>query len=160
MQCTHLHVFNASLISRFKEEDERLFFGGAWPIQIQSIRIRSTTQNFETFVHSLWYLDTLLTGGRMLFMKEVPNDDVFILECLMNGLVNTNETKRQFDDYIHSTCAAFTRSKKQIVLDLDELNSANKKFVDLFMNTTDRRDVRKEEEMKRECDDLRNLWKP
>eukprot|EP01083_Nonionella_stella_P283729 965660_1 len=160
MQCTHLHVFNASLISRFKEEDERLFFGGAWPIQIQSIRIRSTTQNFETFVHSLWYLDIFLTGGTMNWLEKVTEGEVFILECLMNGLVNTKETKKQFDEYIHSTFAAFTQSKKQIVLNLNQLNYANKKVTDLFMNALDKRDVRKEEEMKRECDDLRNLWKP
>eukprot|EP01083_Nonionella_stella_P183387 662583_1 len=59
-QYWYLHAFNASWISRFKEEDERLFFGGAWPIQIQSIRIRSTNQNFKTFSKSLHYLDTLL----------------------------------------------------------------------------------------------------
>eukprot|EP01083_Nonionella_stella_P283726 965656_1 len=159
MQCTHLHVFNASLISRFKEEDERLFFGGAWPIQIQSIRIRSTTQNFETFINSLCYLDTLLTGGVMDDMR-VREDDVFIIKCLMNGLVNTKETKKQFDEYIHSTFAAFTRSKKQIVLNLHEIYYTNKKVTDLFMNTLDRRDLEKEKEMKRECDDLRNLWKP
>eukprot|EP01083_Nonionella_stella_P177611 624738_1 len=80
-QYLYLHGFNASLISRFKEEDERLFFGGAWPIQIQSIRIRSTKQNFETFINSLCYLDTMLTGGWMSGMK-VTEDDVFIIECL------------------------------------------------------------------------------
>eukprot|EP01083_Nonionella_stella_P070172 187592_1 len=37
---------------------------------------------------------------------------------------------------------------------------ANKKVLDLFVNTLDRRDLLKEEEMKRECDDLRNLCKP
>eukprot|EP01083_Nonionella_stella_P027791 76541_1 len=63
MQHLSLHGFNASWISRYKTEDERLFFGGAWPIQIQSIIIRYTKQNFETFIHSLLYLDTLLTGG-------------------------------------------------------------------------------------------------
>eukprot|EP01083_Nonionella_stella_P295010 1002677_1 len=47
-----------------------------------------------------------------------------------------------------------------IVLNLDELNWSNKKVTDLLMNTLDRRDVRKEEETKRECDDLRNLCKP
>eukprot|EP01083_Nonionella_stella_P290816 989513_1 len=32
-QYMYLHGFNASWISRYKTEDERLFFGGAWPIQ-------------------------------------------------------------------------------------------------------------------------------
>eukprot|EP01083_Nonionella_stella_P266677 901801_1 len=92
---------------------------------------------------------------------NVTEDDVFIIECLMNGLLSTKERKKQFDDYIYSTFDAFNRSKKQIVLNLYWLNDyANKKVLDLFMNTLDKRDVRKEEEMQRECDDLRNLWKP
>eukprot|EP01083_Nonionella_stella_P226667 804755_1 len=81
----------------------------------------------------------------------------------MNDLLNPNETKKQFDNYIHSTFAAFTRYKKQIVFNMHQLQnafSADKKVFDLIMNALDRRDVRKEEEMKRECDDLRNLWKP
>eukprot|EP01083_Nonionella_stella_P046156 123573_1 len=160
-QYRYLHGFNASWISRYKTEDERLFFGGLWPIQIQSIRIRSTKQNFAMFIRCLHYLDTLVTGGEMYDMEAATGDDVFIIESLMNDLLNTKETKKQFDDYIHSTFDAFTRSKKQIVLNLDQLNEyANKKVLDLFLNTLDQRDVRKEEEMKRECDDLRNLWKP
>eukprot|EP01083_Nonionella_stella_P177610 624737_1 len=159
-QYLYLHGFNASLISRFKEEDERLFFGGLWPIQIQSIRIRATNQNFKTFIHSLHYLDAMLTGGDMGDM-EVTEDEVFIVECLMNGLLKPNETQKPFDNYIHSTFAAFTRAKQQIVLNLNELNyEANKKVLDLFMSTLDQRDLMKEEEMKRECDDLSNLWEP
>eukprot|EP01083_Nonionella_stella_P046159 123577_1 len=85
IQYEWLHGFNASWISRYKEEDERLFFGGLWPIQIQSIRIRSTKQNFAMFIRCLHYLDTLVTGGQMYGMK-VTEDDVFIIECLMNDL--------------------------------------------------------------------------
>eukprot|EP01083_Nonionella_stella_P177161 621938_1 len=170
--CTHVHNpwadqyyylhggFNASWISRFKEEDERLFFGGLWPIQIQSILIRSTKQNFKKIIHSLQYLDTLLTGGEV--DDEVTEDEVFIVGCLMNGLLNPNETQKHFDNYIHSTFAAFARSKKQIVLNFHELFWANQKVRDVFINTLDGRDVRLKrcKEMKRECGDLRNLWKP
>eukprot|EP01083_Nonionella_stella_P290770 989358_1 len=96
---------------------------------------------------------------------EVTEDEVFILECLMNGFLNPNETEKRFDDYIYSTFDVFTRSKKQIVLDLGQLrhnarDNASKKLLNLLMNPLDKRDVEKEEEVKRECDDLRNLWKP
>eukprot|EP01083_Nonionella_stella_P288965 983362_1 len=161
MQYAFLPGFNASWISRFKAEDERLFFSGMYPIRIQSIRIRSTKQKFETFINSLLYLDTLVTGGPLDRMT-LTDDELFIILGLMSGALNPNETSRCFDDYIHSTFDAFTRSKKQIVLYLGLLNqtTANKKVLDLFLNTLDERDVTKEEEMKRECDDLRNLWKP
>eukprot|EP01083_Nonionella_stella_P007447 21530_1 len=163
-QYKYLHGFNASWISRFKTEDERLFFGGLWAIKIESIRIRSTKQNFKIIIHCLVYLDTFLSGGKMYDM-EVTEDEVFILECLMNGFLNPNETEKRFDDYIYSTFDVFTRSKKQIVLDLGQLrhnarDNASKKLLNLLMNPLDKRDVEKEEEVKRECDDLSNLWEP
>merc|ERR1712152_126053 len=46
-----LYGFNCSWISRYKEEDERLFFGGYRRIKIESVRKRSTKQNFKTFIH-------------------------------------------------------------------------------------------------------------
>eukprot|EP01083_Nonionella_stella_P197028 724654_1 len=147
-QYKYLHAFNASWVSRFKEEDERLFFGGVWPIQIQSIRIRSTKQNFGTIIRCLQYLDTMVTGGNMVGMKKVTKDDVFIIDCLINGILNQDGhvTEKRFDDYVHSTFDAFRSGKKQIVLNLFQLNrsNVNKKVTDLFMNTLDRRDVRKE----------------
>eukprot|EP01084_Bolivina_argentea_P169002 292995_1 len=41
--------FNCSWLSRYKEEDERLFFGGGFFIKMVSVRIRNTNQNFEEF---------------------------------------------------------------------------------------------------------------
>eukprot|EP01083_Nonionella_stella_P151582 484505_1 len=144
-QHIYLHAFNASWISRFKEEDERLFFGGAWPIKIQSIRIRATTQNFGRFIRCLHYLDTMVTGGDMYGM-EVSEDDLFIIKCLINGTVNGHGTEKRFDDYIYSTFDAFRSAKKQVVLSLYDLDNANTNVRDLLMNALDRRDVRKEEE--------------
>eukprot|EP01083_Nonionella_stella_P098876 278119_1 len=159
VQHRYLHAFNASWTSRFKEEDERLFFGGAWPIQIQSILIRSTKQNFGTFIRCLHYLDTMVTGGNMAGMK-VTEDDVFNIDCLINGILNAHGTEKRVDDYIYSTFDAFRNAKKQIVLNLSQLNTwANKKVTDFFMHTVDKRDLRKEEESKRECNDLNNLCK-
>eukprot|EP01084_Bolivina_argentea_P250689 420141_1 len=63
LQCAFLRGFNVSWISRYAEEDERLFFGGFYPIQIQSIRLRKTKQNFEKIVYSIFYLDLCITGG-------------------------------------------------------------------------------------------------
>eukprot|EP01083_Nonionella_stella_P107089 309764_1 len=162
LQYKWLHGFNVSWVSRFKEEDERLFFGAFWPIQIQSIRIRSTKQNFEKIIRSLLYLDVLVTGGRVSLAKTMTAHDLFVIECLINGTLNPNETKKRFDDYIGSTFEAFTRSKKQIVLNLKMLDRANKQVTDLFMNPLDVRDLRFQdiEEIEREDDDLRNLCKP
>merc|ERR1712228_728046 len=58
----HLRLFNISWISRFKDEDERLFIGGFWRIRVESIRLTKTKENFETFFVSLFYFDAMVTA--------------------------------------------------------------------------------------------------
>eukprot|EP01084_Bolivina_argentea_P070683 128526_1 len=55
--------FNCSWLSRYKEEDERLFFGGGYFIKMVSVRIRNTNQNFEEFINVLCYFDIMISGG-------------------------------------------------------------------------------------------------
>eukprot|EP01084_Bolivina_argentea_P248813 416282_1 len=62
--------FNCSWISRYNEEDERLFIGGQFPAKMESIRIRNTNQNFENFVRALCCLDVIVSGGDV---KELGN---------------------------------------------------------------------------------------
>merc|ERR1712228_795249 len=57
-----LRLFNISWISRFKDEDERLFIGGFWRIRVESIRLTKTRTNFETFFVSLFYFDAMVTA--------------------------------------------------------------------------------------------------
>eukprot|EP01084_Bolivina_argentea_P267633 454380_1 len=65
VQCYYLRGFNVSWISRYAEEDERLFFGGFYCMQIESIRLKRTDQNFEEIIYSIYYLDVCITGGEV-----------------------------------------------------------------------------------------------
>eukprot|EP01083_Nonionella_stella_P054155 143041_1 len=86
-QYKHLRGFNASWISRHKEEDERIFFGGWWYMQVQSIRIRSTKQNFAQPIYCLYYLDVLLTGGEIEKLAKLKKSGVLMLKCLVNDVL-------------------------------------------------------------------------
>eukprot|EP01084_Bolivina_argentea_P307721 531916_1 len=86
-QCQYLRGFNVSWISRYAEEDERLFFGGFYYMQIQSIRLRSTEQNFEEIIFSIYYLDVCITGGDMSEMKNVSTNDILIIKTLFNNIL-------------------------------------------------------------------------
>eukprot|EP01084_Bolivina_argentea_P057358 104793_1 len=59
----YLRGFNCCWISRYKEEDERLFFGGWICIKMVSIRIRNTLKNYENFIFSLCCLDVMVSAG-------------------------------------------------------------------------------------------------
>eukprot|EP01084_Bolivina_argentea_P191855 329491_1 len=65
IQYGSLTGFNCAWISRYKEEEERLFCGGERYIKIVSIRIKSTKQNFQKFIYALWYFDIMVCGGDM-----------------------------------------------------------------------------------------------
>eukprot|EP01083_Nonionella_stella_P275594 936072_1 len=56
-----LRAFDCSWMSRYPEEDERLFFGGYWRIKVDCIRIIETQQNFQEFAAAAYYLDAMIT---------------------------------------------------------------------------------------------------
>eukprot|EP01084_Bolivina_argentea_P226122 382001_1 len=141
-QHKYLKAFNVSWISRYKSEDERLFFGGFYFTKIVSVRIRSSNENFEKFMHALYYLDTMVTGGKQKHI-EADKHDILVIKHLFHNVLNryskvTEKLSEDLSPYIYSTFTTFIHSKKQIVLDLFELHSkANSKIRDLIMYRMD-----------------------
>eukprot|EP01084_Bolivina_argentea_P291447 500911_1 len=136
VQYDKLRAFNCSWISRYKGEDEQLFFGGCYRIKVKEIILRSTNQNFKTFIHSLYYLDAMITGGTNLGNIKIHKKDVIIIENLINNILHKPTTKR-FNDYVYSTFLAFCNNKKEIILDLSKLIKADAKMVNLIMYSLD-----------------------
>eukprot|EP01083_Nonionella_stella_P082364 227332_1 len=114
VQYKHLRGFNASWISRYPEEDERIFFGGWWYMQVQSIQKRSTNQSFEQSIYSFYYLDVLLTGGEIEKLAKLKKSGVLMLKCLVNDVLTANEHghSSDIDPYIRSTFDAFIQARK------------------------------------------------
>eukprot|EP01083_Nonionella_stella_P162842 534984_1 len=58
-----LKYFNCSLISRFGEEDERLFIGGYAPLQFHNIRILiERKENYHVFIQAIKCFNAVLDG--------------------------------------------------------------------------------------------------
>eukprot|EP01084_Bolivina_argentea_P207028 353320_1 len=152
-QYISLMCFNMSCISRYKEEDERLFFGGFYPIKLVSVRIRNTKQNFEEFIYRLYYLDTCLTGGDQKKLK-INKNEISAIKHLFFKILK-KPTKHSVDKYIYNTFLAFVQSKKQIILDLHKLYEANNPFIDILMHkiNSDHIDFR-------DASDFTNLFGP
>ena len=99
----------------------------------------------------------MVTGGtyREYNKIKIVNKDILDLKGLIDHRLK-KETKPTFDEYIIATFQAFTRHKKQIVLDLYYLdNFANQRMRDLIINKLDGR--HSNEESKREDKDFTNL---
>merc|ERR1712228_669836 len=115
-QYCYLRGWNCSWISNFKEEDERLFFGGFNFIKVHNLRLIKTKENYKEFVSAIWFFDLMLTGAYLYGIKQ-NKINCFYVENLMN-LCLKKETKASFPPFIIECFDAFIQNKKQIILNL------------------------------------------
>eukprot|EP01084_Bolivina_argentea_P157566 274558_1 len=128
---------DASWISNYPEEDERIFSHGRWRLQIQSVRIyhRATDiwNNYHKFMRAFYLFDCMVSGHWPTGMR-VTSQDVKLVELCID---HYSETKNNdLDPYINDTFFLFCQRKSQIILNIDSMDSEikNKKFVALIMH--------------------------
>eukprot|EP01084_Bolivina_argentea_P131230 231654_1 len=140
---TYLRCFNCTWLSKYPEEDERLFFGGDYRIRIMSVRNIETKQNFARFARPLFFFDAMIDGSDPLGFKDhIEAKDIFILSSLINielGSIGNNK----FDKYIEDSFHLFCFKKTQIIINLDYMYGYFKKskLSDLVMNSVERDDI-------------------
>eukprot|EP01084_Bolivina_argentea_P148472 259553_1 len=120
----YLRGFNVSWLSRYKEEHERLFYGGYYPMKIVSVRVKSTNNNYKKIIQSLAYLDMCISGTSGMDAFKASAHDILVIQNLFSLMLNQKATLT-FDKYILDTIHAFIQNKTQITLDLYELNRSN-----------------------------------
>lgn len=149
-QYKFLRGFNCSWVSRFMEEDERLFFGGFFPIKVMNLRLIKTKQNFKKFVAAIFYFDLLFNGANLAGINANKNYFLYL-----DNLIKHNS---KLPPFISNCFESFKRTKKHIAFDMDDLNChVDKKIVNLLFHSFDQRDTREVKETKRGDDDLSNL---
>eukprot|EP01084_Bolivina_argentea_P022656 42110_1 len=131
-------AFNCSWVSRYKEEDERLFFGGSWRTKIEAIRMLRTKINFGKYFHWLTYFDGMVNGtvmDRDTIRREYKSKARKTMKQLIKSTVESipvadakvlcmkknNEIK--LNKYLYQTFECFCRHKQQIVLPLEKLQN-------------------------------------
>ena len=62
--------FDCSWISRFLDEDERVFVNGTFPLRVQAVRITATSQRYTKSIESLFLFDYLLSNSEALIGHE------------------------------------------------------------------------------------------
>merc|ERR1712228_881434 len=156
VQYKYLRGWNCSWISQFKEEDERLFFGGYYFIKVHNLRLIKTKENYKEFVSAIWYFDLMLTGA---WLSEVQQNKIncFYVENLMN-LCLKKETKASFPPFIAECFDAFIQNKKQIIFNLFYLDeNGDERMNNLLFHSLEQREYN--EEIKRKDDDQNNVMK-
>eukprot|EP01084_Bolivina_argentea_P037924 70127_1 len=125
--------FDSSWISCFPEENERIFFGGRFVLEIESIIIIENANNYQKYMSAFWKFDCMLSGQ--------PTGDLHItqkdIDILYTAIEYGDDYKhnQELDHYIKDTFYLFTQRKTQIVLCLYEIDKIeNRSFVELIMH--------------------------
>ena len=120
--CVWLHGMNCSWISRYKEEDERLFFGchhslRPIAINISSIRIIETATNYRDTIQAITLFDNIISNNieKKVSQKLISNSVVIMSDLIEVG--NSDE----FDPFIYNSWRIFLQKKNCIEIDMDLL---------------------------------------
>eukprot|EP01084_Bolivina_argentea_P004324 8226_1 len=124
-----LSFFKCSWISKYKEESEVLWFGGEYRINIQSIRIIETAQNFEPLFRSLYLFDCMCNGTNVwLSGMEAKTHDAKVISSLLTETHDINA-------YVIQTFKLFSVQKHQIIINISNLNEYFGKMHHLIMHS-------------------------
>eukprot|EP01084_Bolivina_argentea_P042707 78728_1 len=90
-----LTAFDCSWLSRYKCESERLFCGGHWPINIKTVIIRRTNENFIDFIAPMRYFDALLNGAQYGTVSDIKivSKEIEMLSELMKWKLGQEQKK-------------------------------------------------------------------
>eukprot|EP01084_Bolivina_argentea_P000509 954_1 len=151
----NLHFFDCSWISTYSEEEERLFFGGAIRIRVESVTIIETKQNFRDFFRAMFYFDAMINSSAMDENEEPCEKDYTILrDLILNELGYT--TNEHLDKYISDTFHLFCQTQETICLNLHYMHMYFMEMSNLIMysiNSNETFEINNEDEKKRIKDD-------
>eukprot|EP01084_Bolivina_argentea_P077639 140866_1 len=131
--------FNCSWISVYPEEAERIWAGGVYPVEVQSITLCTTQSSYKSCVSALYKLDAILSGQKVEWLSNTD------FKWLQNCVDSYFGIWCNIDRYAEETFYLFCHRKTHIILDLFKIeeclinNSKSKskpgKFIDLFMHS-------------------------
>ena len=120
------NMINCSWISRYAEENERLWIGypKMYPLRIEGIRIMDNSVNHQAFFHALWLFDVIISGSVSITMMkpgDVTTSDVLILQMLINSITKSDSDKKHIDPFLSNCFHLYCLNKKKIVLKIQDI---------------------------------------
>ena len=115
--------FDCSWISLYFEEDERLFMGGWYKLELKSIIIQSLKWNYKKFIIPFFLFDCMLSADdptdekRISIQPEKGQCDI-VERAMANCLGRGDEDFATADAYIRDLFFAFASKKTQVTLNL------------------------------------------
>lgn len=122
--------FDCDWLSAFPEESERLFMGGRQMLQLESVRVVETNNNYGKFLRAFNLFDVMLSGRG----QEAKKLDVRIVRGAVCGFLDIKSN--DYHQFVNDTFCHFCARKTQVILDLMIMDRGikNQDFVALVMN--------------------------
>merc|ERR1712083_1014521 len=83
----HERFWDCSWLSAFNEEDERLWFGGWYKVDVCSVILIESALNYKRSMAAFWKFDAILSGQRVN-QVEVSSRDVEIVRSSMASVLD------------------------------------------------------------------------
>lgn len=114
-----LTMFDCSWISKYKSDDERVYFGGFEKIRIDTIIIKNELNewiNYQQYFHALYLFDNMV-NGQSLFESDIEityNDTEIIKQFL-------SLSYELIDEYIVQCWKLYKKNKIEVVINMNYL---------------------------------------
>ena len=123
---SYLPMFDVSWLSRYPDENERVFVGGVHTIRVQSVRIVDTNKNYADIFTAAFILDAMVSDAKLYdYYMDITSNHIEMVNAFTN---NFEETISSCDPYIASMITSYIRRKKYIVINLWGLAWMDKKY--------------------------------
>eukprot|EP01084_Bolivina_argentea_P186755 321814_1 len=131
-----LSAFSCCWLSNYASEKEVLFCGGFERIQIESVCMMATSENFQQFFRALFVFDKMISSNYIFNKLDAPmitDEDTELLKGLIKQKLEDVKGKNRYPRYICNTFDAFINHKSQIVVNLYNIHNYFSKISDLIM---------------------------
>ena len=140
---TLLRFFDCSWISRYPDEDERVFVNGYFPIRVASVQMMKTNQNYSDLFAALYLFDILLSGGNVdinIFDKKVKMqivNELLMKEGILVPSIMQSLTTEQLSTYNELIKQGYkeTDAVKAIMISNDEPDEDDDPYVASMFKT-------------------------
>jgi len=111
--------WNASCMSRYPEEDERIFFASQGRLALDAIFVVGTAKDYKCSVSAFYKFDQILTG-RVPHDNDLTSREFRIVKQAVDAVLGRSN-EQTLDAFVLHNFMAFARRKTRVVLNLMEM---------------------------------------
>eukprot|EP01084_Bolivina_argentea_P216539 367840_1 len=85
------------------EQEEVIFIGGRYKMELETIVIIRTANNYRDFFNAFWKFDKILSGAVFLSERDITQKDIKIISWFISYILGESRNENKFDSFIKNT---------------------------------------------------------